>query len=86
MPLITTEKLVRAKEILEKKAMFLVCSVCGSKMIELSPRVFSVPDVPGAKTPVYMDLMFTTCRNCGHVDFFNAHQLEVFRGEEERKC
>lgn len=105
MPLITTEVLERAREILDEKTGDGGCSFCGHEKRTLHPNIFSFPDVTVPTLPalgildktgvVFIDLMFTTCDNCGHVDFFNAHQLGVLKGgctverrwnEETKQC
>lgn len=91
MPLITTEVFERAKRILYGKIGNNRCTTCGNVERTLHPRIFSIPDIPDIPVPmssspidtgvIYIDLMFTTCDNCGHVDFYNAHQLEALKGE-----
>jgi len=84
-------------EELDKVRKFLdrdrACSVCSHLERTLHPIVFSLPEFPvktlgstgelNMQGVVFIDLMFTTCDNCGHVDFFNAHQLGVIVGDKK---
>lgn len=91
MPRITEERFERAKKILNKKIgdHDASCTICGQVKRTLHPNIFSVSDLPlktvvpfgvlNAEGAVFIDLMFTTCNNCGHVDFFNAHKLEALK-------
>jgi len=85
-PLITVEELDKAQTFLNSKTGDRCCSICNHQKRTLHPNIFSFPDFPlrttvtgvvDTQAAVFMDLMFTTCNNCGHVDFFNAHQLGV---------
>lgn len=95
MPLVTKEIFERAKKILNEKIgnHDASCSICGHEKRSLHPNILSIPNFPlvtstilgGLDTigAVFVDLMITTCDNCGHVDFFNAHMLEALRPESE---
>ena len=92
-PLITTEMYEKARKTLDEKIgdNDKVCSICSCRQLTLHPNIFSIPDTPIPTLPLFgifdktgvvsIDLMFTTCDNCGHVDFFNAHQLGVLKGD-----
>lgn len=91
-PLITVGELAKAQAFLDRKIGDNPCPVCNHRERTLHPNIFSIPDFPLRTTvtgtvdtepAVFIDLMFTTCNNCGHVDFFNAHQLGVMVSERK---
>jgi len=50
----------------------------GTREMMMTTRASGESRVTKTAERIFIDLMLLTCDNCGHVDFFNAHQLKVF--------